>query len=84
MARTRQEIQTELGAIVEDVTGISAAEVTPDKQFIDDLDVDSLAMVEIGVAVQDILHVEIPDDELAKVKTVGDFLDYVERTQVAA
>ncbi|MGH3823095.1 MAG: acyl carrier protein [Pseudonocardiaceae bacterium] len=84
MARTRQEIQTELDAIVEDITGINAAEITPDKQFIDDLDIDSLAMVEIGVALQDVLGVEVPDDDLAKMKTVGDLLDYVERTQVAA
>ncbi|GAA2848106.1 meromycolate extension acyl carrier protein AcpM [Streptosporangium fragile] len=84
MAHTRQEIHAELATIIQDVTGISAAEVTPDKTFIDDLDIDSLSMVEIGVALQDTLGVEIPDDDLIKIKTVGDFLDHVERLQTAS
>ena len=84
MAMTEQEIQTGLGEIVDEVAGVPAAEVTPDKSFVDDLDIDSLSMVEIAVAAQDKFGVEIPDDELKNLKTVQDVIDYVRRSGVTA
>ena len=84
MAMTEQEIQTGLGEIVDEVAGVPAAEVTPDKSFVDDLDIDSLSMVEIAVAAQDKFGVEIPDDELKNLKTVRDVIDYVRRAEVSA
>ncbi len=47
----------------------------------DDLDVDSLSMVEIATAVEDKFGVAIPDDELANIKTVGDAINYIEKNQ---
>ena len=67
-----------LGEIVEEIVGIPAAEVTPEKNFIDDLDIDSLSMVEIAVAAQDKFGVEIPDDELRNLKTVKDVIGFVQ------
>ena len=84
MAMTEQEIQNGLGEIVDEVAGVPAAEVTPDKSFVDDLDIDSLSMVEIAVAAQDKFGVEIPDDELKNLKTVRDVIDYVRRAEVSA
>ena len=75
------EIQTGLAEIVEEVAGIDAAEVTPDKSFVDDLDIDSLSMVEIAVAAQDKFGVEIPDDELRNLKTVKDVINFVQNLQ---
>ena len=54
-----------------------ADEVTPEKSFVDDLDIDSLSMVEIAVAAQDKFGVEIPDDQLKNLKTVQDVVNYV-------
>ena len=71
------EIQTGIAEIVQDIADIDAAEVTPDKSFVDDLDIDSLSMVEIAVQVEDRFGVKVPDDELANLKTVGDAVDYV-------
>src|SRR5215471_6992685 len=84
MAMTDEEIQTGLGEIIDEVAGVPADEVTPDKSFVDDLDIDSLSMVEIAVAAQDRFGVEIPDDELKNLKTVQDVIDYVRRAEVAA
>ena len=84
MAMTEQEIQTGLGEIVDEVAGVPAAEVTPDKSFVDDLDIDSLSMVEIAVAAQDKFGVEIPDDELKNLKTVQDVISFVQRAGVSA
>ncbi|WP_190817692.1 acyl carrier protein [Saccharopolyspora pogona] len=74
---SNEEISTGLAAIVEEVAGVDAADVTTDKSFVDDLDIDSLSMVEIAVQAEDKFGVKIPDDELANLKTVGDAVDYI-------
>ena len=72
-----QEILAGLGEIVEEIVGVPAAELTPGKSFVDDLDIDSLSMVEIAVAAQDKFGVEIPDDQLKDLTTVQDVVTYV-------
>ena len=72
------EILSGLAEIVEEVAGIDTAEVTPEKSFIDDLDIDSLSMVEIAVQAEDRFGVKIPDDELANLKTVNDAVTYID------
>ena len=72
-----QEILAGLGEIVEEIAGVPANEVTPSKSFVDDLDIDSLSMVEIAVAAQDKFGVEIPDDQLKDLATVQDVVNYV-------
>ncbi|ASO22273.1 acyl carrier protein [Actinoalloteichus hoggarensis] len=67
-----------LAEIVEEVAGVAAADVTPEKSFIDDLDIDSLSMVEIAVQAEDKFGVKIPDDKLADLKTVGDAVKYID------
>jgi acyl carrier protein len=76
-----EEILAGLAEIVEEVAGVSATDVSADKSFTDDLDIDSLSMVEIAVQAEDKFGVKIPDDELANLKTVGDAVGYIERNQ---
>ena len=79
MAMSEQEILSGLGEIVEEIAGVPASQVSPEKNFVDDLDIDSLSMVEIAVAAQDKFGVEIPDDELKNLKTVADVVQYVQK-----
>ena len=72
-----EEIRTGLAEIVEEVAGVSPDDVTVEKSFVDDLDIDSLSMVEIAVQAEDKFGVKIPDDELANLKTVGDAVNYI-------
>ncbi|GAB3550834.1 acyl carrier protein [Actinopolyspora lacussalsi] len=74
---TNEEITSGLASIVEEVAGVDAEEVSVEKSFVDDLDIDSLSMVEIAVQAEDKFGVKIPDDELANLKTVGDAVDYI-------
>jgi acyl carrier protein len=74
---TDQEILAGLGEIIEEIAGVPADEVTPSKSFVDDLDIDSLSMVEIAVAAQDKFGVEIPDDQLKDLTTVQDVVNFV-------
>jgi acyl carrier protein len=75
---TKTDIQTDLAAIVEEIAGVPAADVQPDKEFVADLDVDSLSMVEIVVAAEEKFGVRIPDDQVKNLRTVGDAVDYID------
>ena len=81
---TTEEIRAELAEIVNEVTGIPAEDVQLDKSFTDDLDVDSLSMVEVVVAAEEKFSVRIPDDAVKDLKTVGDAVSYIEKAQSAA
>jgi acyl carrier protein len=73
-----EEIREGLASILEEVADVSPADVTDEKSFVDDLDVDSLSMVEVAMAAEEKFGVRIPDDELPKLKTVGDAVKYIE------
>ena len=60
---------------------VEADQVQEDKSFVDDLDVDSLSMVEVVVAAEEKFGVTIPDDEVKNLKTVGDAVAFIERSQ---
>jgi acyl carrier protein len=77
MAST-EEIRSGLADIVNEVAGIPADDVQLDKSFIDDLDVDSLSMVEVVVAAEEKFGVKIPDNEVQNLKTVGDAVSFIE------
>lgn len=81
MALSQEEIVAELGQIIEEVTGIEPSEVTVEKSFVDDLDIDSLSMVEIAVQTEDKYGVKIPDEDLASLRTVGDAVGYIQKLE---
>ena len=56
--------------------------VQEDKSFVEDLDVDSLSLVEYTMDLEDALGIELPEDELTDLKTIGAFLDLI-MTKVA-
>ena len=58
-----EDILAGLAAIVNEVAGVPAEDVQPDKSFVDDLDVDSLSMVEVVMACEDKWGVKIPDSD---------------------
>ena len=76
---TTEEIRTDLAEIVNEVAGIPTDDVQLDKSFTDDLDVDSLSMVEVVEAAEEKFDVKIPDDEVKNLKTVGDAVAFSER-----
>ncbi|MEV7599092.1 acyl carrier protein [Kitasatospora sp. NPDC089797] len=74
---TQNEVLEGLAEIVNEIAGIPAEDVELDKSFTDDLDVDSLSMVEVVVAAEERFDVKIPDDEVKNLKTVGDAVNYI-------
>ena len=76
---TADEIRSGLASILDEVADVSPDDVSDEKSFVDDLDVDSLSMVEVAMAAEEKFGVKIPDDELPKLKTVGDAVSYIEK-----
>ncbi len=81
---TQQEILAGLAEIVNEIAGIPVEEVEIDKSFIDDLDLDSLTMVEVATSAEDKFGVRIPDENLKDLKSVRDAVDFIEKAGVAA
>ncbi|MBQ6810196.1 MAG: acyl carrier protein [Firmicutes bacterium] len=64
--------------IIADVMSISAEEVAPEKTM-KDFNVDSLDMLDIVTSLEDHYGIEIPDDALDCIKTVGDAVNYLDK-----
>ena len=77
MALSQDAVLAGIKDIVVEVAGIDAGKIAMDKKFTDDLDVDSLSMVEVVVAADEKFGVKIPDDEVTKMVTVGDAVNYI-------
>lgn len=63
--------------IIADKLSIDVEEVTLDSSFVDDLNADSLDIVELIMALEDELDLEIPDEDVEKFVTVGDVVNYL-------
>ena len=72
-----QDILSGLAVIVNEVAGVPVEDVTSEKSFVDDLDIDSLSMVEVVMAAEDKWGVKIPDSEVKNLKTVGDAVNFI-------
>lgn len=64
--------------------GVGESEVKPESSFVDDLNADSLDLVELVMSLEDEFshegnRVEIPDEDAEKIKTVQDAVDYIEK-----
>jgi len=77
MALNQTEVLAGLKEIVEEVAGVPAASIELDKNFTEDLDVDSLSMVEVVVAAEERFGVKIPDDQVSELATVGDAVNFI-------
>lgn len=55
--------------------------ITPETRFVEDLKADSLDLVELVMDLEDRYGVEIPDEQLAEVKTVGQIMELIENNK---
>ncbi len=68
-----------IAALIAEQLGLDAAEIKPETRLVEDLKADSLDIVAMVMEMESQFGVEIPDDELANLKTVGDAVAYVEK-----
>lgn len=81
MPSTDTDLIAALAEILSDIAGVDPAEVTAEAEFADDLDLDSLSMVELALAVEEQLGVRIPEEEAGQLPTVGAMAAYLERAR---
>jgi acyl carrier protein len=68
-------------AIIVDRLDVDESKVTLESSFKDDLEADSLDVVELVMELEDEFDMEIADEEAEKINTVGDAVDYINSTQ---
>jgi len=73
----REEAFATFRSCVAEVLDIEPAQVTPEARWSEDLDADSLAVVEITLALNDAFSIRIPDVDPNKLTTVGQAFDIV-------
>lgn len=73
----RPEIESRLAALLVSELGLDADKIKPEARFEEDLEVDSLGVVELLMALEDEFGVQIPDEEAENIGTVGEAADVV-------
>lgn len=74
---TRDEAFAKFQSAAVEVLSVDAAKVTPEASFAEDLDADSLDLVEFVMALEENFDIEVPESDLADVKTVGQAFELV-------
>ena len=77
MQDRRTEIAAKVIALAAEHGGVDPASVTPQTNFANDLNYDSLQMIEFTMDLEDELEVSVPDDDAADLMTVGAVIDYI-------
>jgi acyl carrier protein len=72
-----EAIQAQITEIICEQLDVKPEDVDPSKNFTDDLGADSLAIVELVLALEEKFDIKIPDDEVDSIKTVGDAVAFI-------
>lgn len=80
---TPEQILAGIAEIVDEVAGVPADKVVPSASFTDDLELDSLTMVEVVTAAEQKFDIRIPDADIETLATVADVISYVEAATAA-
>ncbi len=78
---TVEEIEDKVFSIVSEQMAINKAEITRETSFVNDLNADSLDIVELVMEFEDHFEMSIPDEEAEKIRTVGQAIDYIVANQ---
>lgn len=71
----RDEVLAVVRSVAQRLLDVDPAQVQETTSFVDDLAVDSLALVEYAMALEDELHVRLAEEDLAETRTVGQLVD---------
>jgi acyl carrier protein len=74
---TEAEIEAKVKELITQQLEVSEEQLRPEASFVDDLKADSLAVVELVLALEQEFSIEIPDEDTEQIKTVKDAINYI-------
>lgn len=74
-----ENVGKEIIAIIADIAGVEAGEITPDMSFQKDLEIDSIKTIEITVAIEKKFKISVRDEDVPKITTVKQAVELVEK-----
>ena len=74
-----RDITAEVKRIITEQLDVDEGDIKPASSFIDDLGADSLGLVELVLAFEEVFEIDIPDEDTEKIRTVQDAIDYIEK-----
>ena len=77
MAASREEVYERVKEVLTEQLGIDEADITEEASFQEDLDADSLDLVELIMELEDQFGVKISDEDAAGIQTVGQAVDFI-------
>lgn len=77
----QEEVYSKLKEIIVEQLAVDPDDVSMEASFIDDLNADSLDLVELIMEIEEKFGIQVPDDAAEKIKTVGDAVSYIQENQ---
>ncbi len=73
-----EALNERVNTLITDQLGVDRKSLTPEANLLDDLGADSLDVVELVMALEEEFGIEVPDDDVENIRTIGDIVQYVE------
>ncbi len=70
--------EARLKKIITEQLGVTEEEVVPEASFIDDLNADSLEMVDLIISLEEEFNIQVSDEDAEKIKTVKDAIEFLQ------
>jgi acyl carrier protein len=72
-----QQVTEKVNSIIGERLGVENSSLVPEANLLDDLGADSLDVVELVMALEEEFNIEVPDEDVEGIRTIGDIVQYV-------